>query len=264
MARPFATVDRARRAVQALPEPWNRDVIVWLRAGTYELSSTLELSTGDSGKNGYRVIYQPYGYGTPRQETVALSGGTRVTGWSDPDGDGIYEARTPSGAFRQLYVNGQRATRARAPNADADDYREDAYVPIAHWDSPGYEYDADPNEGNRRIGLKAADVPASLLKLPASQLHRVELVVQRKWAQNRVRIDSLSPEGPLTYLVPMEPERALFGFGPPRIDGQWAHLENAFVLLDAPGEWFLDVDAQKVYYKPRPGEDMKAAVVATP
>jgi hypothetical protein len=36
-------------------------------------------------------------------------------------------------------------------------------------------------------------------------------------------------------------------------------VENAFELLGAPGEWYLDRAARKIYYTPRPGEDMATA-----
>ena len=35
-----------------------------------------------------------------------------------------------------------------------------------------------------------------------------------------------------------------------------AYIENAFELLDQPGEWYLDPRARMVFYIPRPGEDM--------
>ena len=41
-------------------------------------------------------------------------------------------------------------------------------------------------------------------------------------------------------------------------------LANAIEFLDEPGEWFEDVDARKIYYWPRDGEDMTQAKVFAP
>jgi hypothetical protein len=38
-------------------------------------------------------------------------------------------------------------------------------------------------------------------------------------------------------------------------------VENAFELLGTPGEWYLDRPARRIYYTPRPGEDMATADV---
>jgi hypothetical protein len=41
-------------------------------------------------------------------------------------------------------------------------------------------------------------------------------------------------------------------------------VENAYELLDSPGEWYLDRTAHRVYYIPRPGESMSTARVEAP
>src|SRR5439155_4323569 len=43
-----------------------------------------------------------------------------------------------------------------------------------------------------------------------------------------------------------------------------AYAENAYELLDQPGEWYLDQTADTVYYLPRPGEDLRRADVEVP
>ncbi|MFE9045718.1 hypothetical protein ACFYOG_33045 [Streptomyces sp. NPDC007818] len=42
------------------------------------------------------------------------------------------------------------------------------------------------------------------------------------------------------------------------------YLENAYQLLDRPGEFYLDTAAGQLYYKPRPGEDLSTANVELP
>ncbi|MCX5757734.1 MAG: right-handed parallel beta-helix repeat-containing protein [Candidatus Hydrogenedentes bacterium] len=43
-----------------------------------------------------------------------------------------------------------------------------------------------------------------------------------------------------------------------------SYVENAFELLDEPGEWYFDKPARTLYYLPRDGEDMTKAVATVP
>lgn len=53
------------------------------------------------------------------------------------------------------------------------------------------------------------------------------------------------------------------GAGLPKLDGiTW--VENAYELLDDPGEFYLDSNAGYLYYKPRTGEDLSTADVELP
>jgi hypothetical protein len=93
--RPFATVHRAQQEVRASTAAMDRDVVVNLHAGTHVLTEPLVLSdaAGDSGGNGHRVIWQAYGWGTPEQAAVVLSGGRPVTGWElDDEARNIWRA----------------------------------------------------------------------------------------------------------------------------------------------------------------------------
>src|SRR5262245_60045584 len=54
---PFQTIGRARDAVRAIAGNMSNDVVVYLRGGIYPLSDTLHFDQGDSGQNGFNVIY---------------------------------------------------------------------------------------------------------------------------------------------------------------------------------------------------------------
>lgn len=112
--QPFATLDRARAAAAA-------GSVVNLRAGTYRLTEPLRLAAADSG-----VTYQAYGYGTPAQEPVVISGGRRIAGWREDDG--VWRAEVPGLATRQLYVSGRRAARAAIPIEHQVTRTETGYV----------------------------------------------------------------------------------------------------------------------------------------
>jgi hypothetical protein len=52
--------------------------------------------------------------------------------------------------------------------------------------------------------------------------------------------------------------------GRPKLHTTPTLVENAFELLDQPGEWYLDRTAHTMYYIPRPGEDLTGATVVAP
>ena len=109
-AKPFKTLDRARDAVRAVNQRMAGDIVVVLRGGTYAVARTLVLDHRDSGTNGHSVVYRSH----PGERPI-LSGGRRITGWQ-PDANGRWKAPCPIDSFRQLYVNGVRATRATGHN----------------------------------------------------------------------------------------------------------------------------------------------------
>lgn len=110
---PFATVQKARNEVRKqLSQGQKQDITVYIRGGTYYLEDSIVLNQQDSGNNGHTVTYRNYG-----EEEVRIVGGTPVTGWSDEDGDGIYEADVSDrGDFYALFENGERLTAAKEEN----------------------------------------------------------------------------------------------------------------------------------------------------
>ena len=104
-AAPFATLDRARSAVQTLlrANPTrNVDVRVSVRGGTYYLTAPLTFTAADSGTAMARVIYQAF----PGEKPV-FSGAVRLNNWTV-----TLPAATQN--FAQLFVNGQRRYRPRS------------------------------------------------------------------------------------------------------------------------------------------------------
>ena len=79
------------------------DVDVELEGGVYQLSAPLELGPADSGRNGFRVVYEA----AVGQQPV-LSGGRAITGWTPVAGSpGMWKAAIGFDT-RQLYVDGAR------------------------------------------------------------------------------------------------------------------------------------------------------------
>jgi hypothetical protein len=110
MAQPLRTVGKARDLVRGMTAGMTADITVYLRGGTYQQTSTLAFTNADSGQNGHYVKYLAY-----TGEQPIITGGAPITGWTAAS-NGIYTASGITTPFRQLYVNGVKAIRARTPN----------------------------------------------------------------------------------------------------------------------------------------------------
>ncbi|MFC5668452.1 RICIN domain-containing protein [Kitasatospora misakiensis] len=235
-AAAFKTIQAAQAAVRAANANMSDDIVVNLRGGTYPLSAPITFGTSDSGTNGHAVVYQAY-----NGESPVVTGGKAVTGWTAA-ANGEYKASVGSLDFRQLYVNGVRATRARYPDIGTD------------------------------LQLQGSDKTNKLLKVLSSQvsnwsnLNRVEMALETQWGESFLRLKSINSSNGTADISIQDHEAGILFQRPwPQLsDGSPLHFENAHEFLNEPGEFYVDTAAQTVYYKPRPGEDMSTATVRAP
>lgn len=239
-SQPFKTIKKARDVIRARPGTWTGDIYVWIRGGTYTFSSTLEFTESDAGKDGHYVAYQAY-----TNERPIISGGTKITGWTNWQ-NGIYRAPCSAMEFRQLYVNGKKAIRARSPN-------KGSYSRLTSWNTPANTISI--------IGTQLGNVQ-NLAN------GKVEMIVQQYWAESIMRIASVATNGLYKDITVNTTERDIV-FGrdwPAKSADQAYHFENSLDFLDQAGEWYLDnnVSPRYVYYKPLPGENMATADIVAP
>ncbi len=231
--KPFATVDAAlnaaRKAHAAKPD---EAVTIALAGGRYELGGPIRLSPADSGI----AIRASEG-----QEPV-LSGGRRLTGWQR-DGERknlwtlpIPAVRSGQWYFHQLFVNGQRAQRARTPNEGF--FRTEGRL---------------GNTSPITLPFRAGD-----LKPEWAQLPEARLIMLMKWTDLQVPITAVDPAlnvaklpgGPRPFWMD-EPDARYW-------------VENVPDALDQPGEWYLDRRSGVLSYLALPGIDPNQALVVAP
>ncbi len=107
LAKPFATIARARDAVRPLTRTMENDITVWIRGGRYHLSQSIELDDRDGGAGKHNVIYKNY-----KDEKPVIIGGVPVTGWTPYKG-GIMKADVGKDIeFWSLLVGDKLATMA--------------------------------------------------------------------------------------------------------------------------------------------------------
>ncbi len=229
---PFKTIGKAQTTVRSINQAVTGDITVYLRGGVYQVTTVLNFNELDSGFNNHQVVWKAY-----PGETPILSGGQHITSWASV-GNGIYKANVGSLKFRQLYVNGRRAIRARTPNV-------------------GYYY--------RTLGW---DISNNQIKVLPSQLPGVnsaEMMLVRHWEQNKIHIASSGISGEYGYIAPQQAENSsLTASTQEKRPNQAFHYENSLSYLDAEDEWFLDDQTGDLYYKPISGELISSSIVIVP
>ncbi len=222
----------ARDKVRTLNGNMTADLEVCLAGGTYALSETFTLTenatTHDSGTNGFNIVYRALD-----KESPVLSGGRAITGFTLSDAQkNIFKASVPGLTSRQLFVNGQRAQRARSQD---------------------------------NMGMSKADHgfnANSSVMAGWKNLTHVELSGELDWRHYRCPVESVSGNSVRLQSPCWELSQDING-------GWWnfkevSWVENAYELLDEDGEFYLDEAAGELFYKPRQGEDLATASVIAP
>jgi len=250
LAQPFQTIAKARDVVRTINATMNGDIVVTLRGGTYPLASTIAFGNADGGKNGFYVRYVNY-----TGETPLLTGGQAITGWTLYDqAKNIWKATGVTSRFRQLYVNGTKAIRARSPNLGTDGSAN--FFRLTKVDTTG----------------RALDVSSSYVS-NWKNFNKVEMHLMIAWADATLRLASSTTSGSSTKLQIQDPEKTMLFNRPYPMLGvtfgdktkqQAFYFENAYEFLDQAGEWYQDESTNTVYYMPRTGENMSTATVVVP
>lgn len=236
-AEPFASLAKARDAVREANKTATEDVTVYLHGGTYALAKPLVLDARDSGCDGHKVVYKAIA-----GETPVISGGKAITGWTR-DGDKRWKARTGAADLRQLYVNGVRAQRARGDAPEGmDRYGDLQFV--------------DGDAGHTAPGEAMADWRNQA---------DIEFGYYNSWGHMICKVRSIERDGNGGVKIAMQQPWFMLCSRKEGVQATLpAYIENAFELLDEPGEWYLDKPSHTIYYIPRDGEDMETAVVTAP
>ncbi|MBQ9929344.1 MAG: discoidin domain-containing protein [Oscillospiraceae bacterium] len=115
-ATALKTIQAAKTKAAELSE--SKDVVVVLKAGTYDASETIVFGEADSGKNGHTITYR-----AASGDEVIISGGTSLDGWTLHDADkNIYVTDVPAGSelARSFYVDGKVQTMAYLEQSPID------------------------------------------------------------------------------------------------------------------------------------------------
>jgi hypothetical protein len=247
---PFRTLHHARDVVRALKATMTGDINVYLRGGDYPVTSTIDFGAEDSGTGGFRVVYAAY----PGEKPV-LTGGARVTGWTQHSGN-IWKAPLDrSTKLRALYVNDKRAFMAsKTINSQGcqGTYAITAGQAAWAWES-----------GSQCAGARysTADLPAI-----AANQDDLEIETATTWTTAVVGVRQVTTEGGARVATFQQPGAAIAqgAFNGNAQPGGTHKVMNAYEFLDTPGEFFFDRASRTVFYYKAAADDMAAATVFAP
>ena len=237
-------------------------ITVYMEGGTYALYEPVFIRPEDSGtKESPTVIRSAVNEKTETRsaadEKVVLSGGIRIKNWKKQGKLWVADVPAFNGRpldFRQLWVNGEKAVRAR----DVEDFEKMNRI-------------CSVDEKNEVLYVPAVAVRRLIDNKGKMKAEYAEMVLHQMWCVANLRIRSIEVQGDSAAVRFHQPEsRIQFEHPWPRpmvtTDGHNSafYLTNARELLDVPGEWYHDMDARRVYYYPREGEKMQEAEVMVP
>jgi len=222
-------------------------ITIYMEGGTYAFHEPVFIRPEDSGTKESPTIIRSVG-----DEKVILSGGISINGWKKQGKVWVADVPVFNGRpldFRQLWVNGKKAVRAR----DVEDFEKMNRI-------------CSVDEKNEILYVPVVSIRRLIDNKGNLKAKYAEMVLHQMWCVANLRIRSVEVQGDSAAIRFHEPEsRIQFEHPWPRpmvtTDGHNSafYLTNARELQDVPGEWYHDIDARKVYYYPREGEKMQDA-----
>lgn len=242
--QPVASLQAALERVRRLPG--TDTVFVRVAPGLYLLNEPVCLTSGDTRP----VVFEGDASGKPE-----ISGGIAITGWETTP-EGWWKCRVPEVVrygvrFEQLFVNGQRAVRARTP--DAGWFLLDRWNEVPHDKGTA----VTPSHASQNFYTDPANL-ASLKSLSGAEAADLVVTLYHGWDITRKRVDHFRTDSGLFCFS----GKAIPSYV--RIDNKTRFvLENYKGALSVPGEWFLSSGGE-LFYIPREGEKIETAVCYAP
>ncbi|MFZ5431479.1 MAG: right-handed parallel beta-helix repeat-containing protein [Bacteroidota bacterium] len=241
-SKPFRTIQKAQEAIRdRLADGASGALTVWLADGSYFLSEPLTYGIHDSGCENTSITYKALKGANP-----VISGGAQISAWKASQ-NGLWIAEVEPGLFREdfreLFIDGVRATRARHPDT--------GYLRVAEVGS----------DRRTNFQFNTGDFPA-----PQNQ-QDVELVLIHDWSISRIPLAEIDYSGNRITAADTIGAKSIPFFN---LDNWETHpryfLENDQAFLDTPGEWYFDNSRNLLYLMLPPDADpgnMEITIPAT-
>ena len=249
---PLASMNGALAKLQALKTSRNliEPVEIIVGNGEYFITEPLVLGPEDSGTLGVPVIFKAEEGAHP-----IFYGGKKIHGFEKVS-ETVWRAKIPEVTeygwyFEQLYVNGNRAVRAKSPNTGFYHLKNTS--------------DTILQKGNAKIPELAIerftlfpDGIGQLAQYSKEDFENSVITFYHNWDNTRSRVYSFDPNSSSVLVV--GPDMKSYN----RINSKSCYtLENFKAALDTCGEWFLDRSGY-LYYMPLLGETIEKLEVIAP
>jgi len=252
------TLDKARLLAQAVRKTDPAATInLVLHPGTHAIRTTVAFQPEDSGTAEGPLNILAWRDPAAPDARPLLVGGAVVAGWTRSSFNGradVWEADLKPLAlkvpFRQVYLNGKRLTWARYPNEDPARPYSGGWAYVDGVRPPMYQ----DIEGERTdtVVLRAPDAR----EWSRPQDGEVCIFPRYNWWN---RIEKIAAYDPSSRTITLGKKMQYAARPEDRLCIMGLREE-----LDAPGEWFQDVENQKLYLIPPAGADLARDVVTVP
>ncbi|MDD3587327.1 MAG: right-handed parallel beta-helix repeat-containing protein [Thermoguttaceae bacterium] len=250
------------KQLQLLARQYRKDhpdeaITLYLNPGIYMVSDTVSFNKSDSGTQSAPLTIKAVSDNSNTSARPHLVGGLAVTGWQKTTFNGrndVYVADLkPFGIttkFKQLYLDGVRQIWSRYPNQNPDLPYSGGWMYVDGTRPPMYK--DIPGETCDTVVLR----PKNLRNWSRPTDGEVCIFPRYNWWNRIEKIKSFDPtsrtitlDRPMQYAARPEDRFPVFGM-----------KEE----LDSPGEWYQDVENQKLYYLPPAGIDLSKHIVTIP
>ena len=211
---PVQSVQLAKKlAVENLKSRKKSEVTVWLAEGIYPFSEPLVFEPMKSVNKNVKLVFK-----AEKDSKPVISGGVQITGWTK-NSAGFWETKLPENLremndFRELFIDGKRATRARFPN--------DGYLKVKKAGA----------DRRTNFFFEKGDFP-----IPEN-VKNTELVLLHDWSISRIAVKEINSNENQLFAVDSIGAKEPTFFNIDNWDPNPRYfLENAPEFLDADFEW---------------------------
>jgi parallel beta-helix repeat protein len=258
LALPVQSLEKARLLARSLRKARPAEALnILLHPGTHTVRKTVAFDAQDSGAAEAPLSIVAWRDPAAPEARPSLVGGAVVAGWKRSNFNGrsdVFEADLkPLGLtapFRQVYLNDKRLTWARYPNEDPALPYSGGWAYVDGIRPPMYK--DIPGERTDTVVLRAKDARP----WARPQDGEVCIFPRYNWWNRIEKIAAYDPQS-RTITLAKKMQYA-------------ARPEDRFCVmgmredLDAPGEWYQDVENQRLYLIPPAGADLAKDVVTVP
>jgi hypothetical protein len=224
LAAPFASLARARDKADTLKS--SGPVTVYLRGGTYYLSTPVVFGPANSGSAAAPIVYTAYG-----SEKPVISGGIKLTNptWTTSSGSIMKTTIATNLKVDQLFLNGKRQVLARYPNFTESQPQLQGYA-------------------------SGALTRAAACANPAEGPGYIRALHDQLWGGNDFIITGKSGTT-VTYNWVGDNQRGN------AMHATFRMVENIYELLDTAGEWFYRKSTGELFFWPPSGTNLSTATI---
>jgi hypothetical protein len=250
--QPLATLEGARDLIRQLRNTGNlnEEVRVLVDDGVYFMSEPMLLTNQDSGTEIFPLIFKADEGANP-----VFVGGIPIKNWEKVS-DKVWKAKVPEVNrfgfyFEQLYVNGQRATRAKSPNQGFYFLKRVDETVVSKGKG------SMPKMAVQKLKIYPEAV-ADFAKFTKYDFDDAVLTLYHKWDNTRKRISGFDADSSAVFTTGggMKPWN--------RLDQKTRYtIENFKAALDTTGEWYLERNGD-LFYIPAEGENPNQLKIYAP